>query len=131
MHRRAFVSAMLLTAATSAAGPAKAATLTPYTRKALDIAQETGKPILIFVHAGWCPTCAKQSPIIESLMRQPEFANLVVLKVDFDTQKEVLKAFSVTQQSTLIAMHGTAERGRSVGETGKDAILALMLKATA
>ena len=129
MLRRAFVLGTILAAATDAAMPANAAALAPYTQKALATAQEADKPILIVVHASWCPVCAKQWPIIESLMQNTEFNNLLVFKVDFDTQKDTLRALGVNQQSTLIVMHGTAERGRSVGVTDLDEIRALMLKA--
>ena len=134
MHRRIFVLNSALgivglgvTALTTLA-PAQAATQIPFTTTALGIAQEAGKPILIAVHADWCPVCGKQKPIIDSLAQTPAFQDLVVLVVDFDNQKDVLKALGVTRQSTLIAMHGTAERDRSVGVTAEDAIRALMLK---
>ena len=137
MDRRTFVLNSALgivglgvTALTTLA-PAQAATQIPFTTKALGIAQEAGKPILIAVHADWCPVCSKQKPIINSLTETPAFQDLVVLVVDFDNQKDVLKALGVTKQSTLIAMHGAVERDRSVGITGEDAIRSLVMKTKA
>ncbi len=135
MQRRILLRAVPAAVAFAAAGaalivaaPVDAATRTPFTQKALGAAQEANKPILIAVHAGWCPVCARQTPVIDSLMQKPEFQNLVILTIDFDTQKDALKALGVTRQSTLIAMHGSAERGRSVGVTAQDEIEALMMK---
>lgn len=138
MQRRTLFRAVPAAIAFAAAGaalitatPVDAATHTPFTQQALGAAQEANKPILIAVHADWCPVCAKQTPIINSLMQKPEFQSLVILTVDFDTQKDVLKTLGVTKQSTLIAMHGSVERGRSVGVTAQDEIQALMMKARA
>lgn len=92
----------------------------PFSQKAFAEAQEAGKSILVDVTAPWCPTCAKQHPIIQGL----ETANpkLVVFEVDFDTAKDVLKRFKVQYQSTLISFKGKAEVGRSTGETDAKAI---------
>ena len=124
-------AAALGVATLTGASPAQAATQTPYTPQALGAAQEANKPILIAVHADWCPICSKQKPVIQSLMQTPEFKDLVILVVDYDTQKDVLKTLGVTKQSTLIALHGKAERARSVGVTGQDAIHALMAQTKA
>jgi hypothetical protein len=40
-----------------------------------------------------------------------------VFKVDFDSGKDLLRQWKVTQQSTLIAFKGRAERLRSIGQT--------------
>jgi len=97
----------------------------------LCLAQEAGEPILIVVGASGCPVCIRQRPIIDSLMKRSEFRDLVVLMVDFDTRTDFVQAFKVSAESTLIAMHGTAERGRATGIADKGAILALMRKAMA
>lgn len=99
----------------------------PYDAKAFAEAQEAGKSILVDVHASWCPTCAQQKPIIESL----EKANpkLMVFLVDFDTAKDALKRFRVQYQSTLIVFKGKAEVARSTGDTDPKVIGALVAKA--
>ena len=55
--------------------------------------------------------------------------DLVILMVDFDSQKDVVKSFDVRMQSTLIAFNGKVERERSVGITDPAAIGALVAKA--
>lgn len=95
----------------------------PFDAKAFAEAQNAGKSILVDVQADWCPTCAQQKPIIASL----EQANptLIVLEVDFDRHKDVLKQLKVQSQSTLIAFKGKTEMGRSTGQTDPAAIAAL------
>jgi len=111
-----------------AAGPALAATEAPYTQAAFAAAQQEGKPILVHVTAPWCPTCAQQRPILSKLEADPKFRDLQVFDVDFDTQKDVLRAMGVRMQSTLIAFHGAQEEARSTGATSEDAIRTVLDK---
>ena len=96
---------------------ASAAEVKPFTPAAFDAAGAAGRPILIDVSAPWCPTCKAQHPILSNLEAQPKFKDLVVLDVDFDSQKDVLRRFGVRMQSTLIAFKGDKEMARSTGET--------------
>jgi len=91
-------------------------------------AQKAGKPILLAIHASWCPTCKAQKPILSELMAEPKFKDLIYFIVDFDTQKDAVKFFDAQMQSTLIAFKGTTETGRSVGDTGRSSIAALLNK---
>ena len=98
----------------------------PFDGKAFADAQAAGKSILVDVTAPWCPTCAKQQPIIEGLEReQPQ---LLVLSVDFDSAKDVLKQFGVQAQSTLIVFKGKTEVARATGPTNPEVIHALVAK---
>ena len=108
---------------------AYAATEAPFTPQAFSAAQHSGKPILIDITADWCPVCAKQRPILSELAKDPAFGDLVILKVDFDAQKNVVREMGAQMQSTLIAFHGDHETGRSVGDTDAGSIRALLLKA--
>ena len=56
------------------------------------------------------------------LSTDPEFATVKVFRVDFDSSKELLRRWKVTQQSTLIAFKGQAERRRVTGETEAGAL---------
>ncbi|GLK70658.1 thioredoxin family protein [Ancylobacter dichloromethanicus] len=111
------------------AGAALAASQAPYTQQAFAASQQDGKPILVDIAASWCPVCAKQHPIIDDLATNPSFKDLVIYKVDFDTQKDVVRSFGAKMQSTLIVFRGSKEKGRSVGDTNPDSIKALLEKA--
>ncbi len=110
-------------------GSAQAATETPYSEAAFTAAQQAGAPILIDVSAPWCPVCAKQRPILSQLYDTPEFKELRVFTVDFDTSKPLLHTLGVQMQSTLIVYHGAKEEARATGTTAAPAIHDLLAKA--
>lgn len=119
----ALAAAVMMWFATGAAHAAEA-----YTKQAFMAAQEAGTLILVHVTAPWCPTCRAQKPVVAAVER--ENPALVVYEVDFDSQKDALRAFNVTTQSTLIAFAGKAETGRSTGVTDPMKIKELAGKAT-
>lgn len=131
------VHALLATAALAATVPATdampAATPTPspamtmamapgvairaYDQMAFDQAQAANKPILVWVHAPWCPVCREQEKAIKQITADPAYRDLVVLRIDFDTQKPLWQKFGATMQSTLIGFHGKRETGRVAHES--------------
>jgi thioredoxin 1 len=113
------------------AGVARADEVTAFTPAAFKAAQDAGRPILVEVHAVWCPVCAKQKPILAKLTAEPAFRGLAVFRVDFDSQKDIVRDFKVPMQSALIVFHGGAEKGRSIGDTNEASIRALLQKASA
>ncbi|MGH6713045.1 MAG: thioredoxin family protein [Bradyrhizobium sp.] len=82
--------------------------------------------MLISIHASWCPTCKAQAPILSELRANPKFKDLAYFVVDFDSQKDIVNRFGARAQSTLIAFKGEKEEGRSVGDTRRDSIYALV-----
>ncbi|UPJ65640.1 thioredoxin family protein [Bradyrhizobium sp. 191] len=99
----------------------------PYEPKPFQAAQAANKPILVEVTAPWCPTCRQQKPIVQQIAR--EKPDLVILNVDFDSAKDVLKQLKVQHQSTLIVYRGAKELARSTGETDPTAIRGMIGKA--
>lgn len=104
---------------------ARAAELKNYEAAGFKAAQTSGVPIVIDIAASWCPTCAAQKPIVQSLVADPAYNQMVVFHVDFDSQKDIVRSFGAQMQSTLIAYKGEKETGRSVGDTNQDSIKAL------
>ena len=128
ISRRAVLS-VIAVAAVAGAAPALAAEKRAFDWDTFNAAAKSGRPILIEVSAVWCPTCHRQKPIIAELLQTPEFEDLIVLEIDFDTRKDVLKEFGVRQQATLIAFRGRTEVGRAVGITRRSAIFELASRA--
>ena len=130
MLNRRFVIGALALGATLALSPlASAMSPQTYNQKSFEAAQAAGKPILLHITAPWCPTCKAQAPILSKLEGTPKFKNLVVLNIDFDTSKDLLRKLRVAQQSTLIVFKGSREMGRSTGDTNPASIKALLGKA--
>ncbi len=101
----------------------------PFTAKAFADAQAADKPILVEVHASWCTTCRAQKTILDRLTSEPRFSHMTVLRIDYDAQKDVMRQFGVQVRATLIVFKGETELGRSVGDTHKNSIEALLAKA--
>ncbi len=130
LTRRMFNVAIVGAAAALATrlAPAWASTAIPYSAEAFKAAQASGSPILVEIHADWCPTCKAQLPILDKLTADPKFKNLKIFRVDFDAMKPVVKQFGAQTQSTLIVFRGATELGRSVGDTREASIAALLDK---
>jgi thioredoxin 1 len=126
MHSRRSVLFATVAAVSALAAPAFAAETKTFDPESFAAAEQAGKPILVAIHASWCPTCKAQKPIISELMAEPKFKNLVYFVVDFDSQKEAVKYFGARMQSTLITFKGATETGRSVGDTEASSIAALL-----
>jgi thiol-disulfide isomerase/thioredoxin len=118
--------AAILAVALFGAVPAAAAEWKDFDAASFAEAQKQGKSILVDIFAPWCPTCRAQNPILVQLTREPKYKNLVVFKVDFDTQQADVRALKATSQSTLIAYKGNVETGRSAGDTSPPSIEALL-----
>jgi thioredoxin 1 len=122
-------SLLVAIAAIGFAAPALAAGPVDYSPAAFEAALNSGKPVLVWIHASWCPVCKAQEPTLAKIEADPQYKDLTVVRVDFDSQKEVVKRFGASVQSTLIAFRAGKEVGRSVGETEPGALTALAAKA--
>lgn len=109
MLRRVRLAAVLMAAAVPAL-PANAATEAKFEPAAFAAAQAAGKPIL------------------SRLGADPANKDLVRFVVDFDGQRDALRALNVRSRSTLIAFRGAEEKARSVGVTDEAQIKALVEK---
>jgi thioredoxin 1 len=122
MDRRTLLVASLACVALGGGAVPAAAGVATFDSKAFAAAQEAGEGIVVWVHAPWWPTCQKQEPIVHRLSTEPQFSKVKVFKVDFDSSQDLLRQWKVTQQSTLIAFKGRAERLRSIGQTEPGAL---------
>jgi thioredoxin 1 len=129
--RNAFLFAAMLvsTAVLISISSVAAATAKPFDANIFKTAQAAGKPIVVEIHADWCPECKAQNRVLDRLGSEPRYAPLVRLRVDYDSQKDLVKAFKARQQSTLIVYKGDKELARAVGITAEDKIRALVDKA--
>ena len=96
---------------------ALAGEIKPYSQAGVNKLVAEGKPVLLDIRADWCPTCAAQAPVIRELMAQSKYKDVTTFTIDFDKDTELLKAYNVSFQSTLIVLTGKQEVGRSVGDT--------------
>ncbi len=127
LSRRSVLFAAVAASA-AIATPAFAAGPQPFKDAAFAEAQKAGKPIFVAIHASWCTICQAQKPILAELMADSKFKDLVYFTIDFDSQKDLVRRFGARMQSTLISFKGATEQGRSVGDTNRQSIAALLNK---
>ena len=101
----------------------------PFQQNNFNLLLAEGKPVVLHIHADWCPTCRAQDAVLNELMTMAEFKDLPILRVDFDTEKTVLRTYKVRNQSTFIIFKKGQEVARSTGETDKARIAELLKKA--
>ena len=126
--RRSILRSVLLLVAGMVVSGALLSAERPFNDAEFDAAQRAGKPVLIAVHADWCPTCRVQEEALWELLARKQFAGISVFRVDYDLQKAALKRFGVRAQSTLIVFKGKKEVARSIAQTDRDAIAADLAK---
>ena len=110
--RQVIVSALLLTSAALT----HAIEFQPYSAAALAAAQKADKPVALHFHADWCPTCRAQDKVLQALKAEPGL-DVTVLKVNYDTEKDLKRQYKIQSQSTMVILRGDKERGRLVGDT--------------
>ena len=120
---------IVLSGLAMALAPLPAFARSSFSDAAFKSAATSGQPVLVEFHADWCPTCRAQEKVVNALVGQADYSNVLVLRVLFDTEKDLLKRFGVRQQSTLIMFKDGQEVGRTVGETSSGGIADLLKKA--
>ncbi len=115
MLRRAFLTlvATILAGVTAFAASA----IQPYSKASFDEALNTGKTVVVHVHADWCPVCQKQQPTIQSLAASPAMAKVVFVRVNFDKDRDFLSTYKVPSQATILVFRGGKEVARLSGVT--------------
>lgn len=126
MKRILLVLALVASTSSVAQGEAR---WTDYSAAAFAAAQAAGKTIVVDVHADWCPTCRAQQPILEELATEEALQDAILVKVDFDRQKDFLHTYRIPRQSTILVFNGEHEVARSVAETNRDRLRAMVLSA--
>jgi len=101
----------------------------PFQQAAFDKAVAAGGPVVVYLHADWCPTCKQQAPIVAQLLAEPRMKDLRLFVADFDTETALKQALHVSAQSTFVVFKGGKEVARSTGQTSRDAIEATFAKA--
>lgn len=101
----------------------------PYSHTRFEALQAEGEVVLIDVYATWCSTCAKQQAVLESYRKANPGKQFVILEIDFDKNKDLVRHFRAPRQSTLLIYKGKEQFWFSVAETRPDVIAAELDKA--
>jgi thioredoxin-like negative regulator of GroEL len=127
MPRRRFLAAVALaTLSPLVTRPALAnPVFSRYSKSDFDRFLASGRPVVVHVHADWCPVCRQQQTSFESI-GVSGFKGAHLVRVDFDTEKAFLRQHNVRSQSTILVFKGGVEVARAIGETSAAAITATL-----
>ncbi|MBI2028212.1 MAG: thioredoxin family protein [Candidatus Levybacteria bacterium] len=74
-----------------------------YTKESLNSSKGSGRSVLFFAATTWCQTCSQlDKEIKENAQRLP--SDVTILKVDYDNDREMKRAWGITIQHTLIVL---------------------------
>jgi thioredoxin-like negative regulator of GroEL len=118
MRRRNVLSLIAMSALAAATGRAAfAGDFSAYSAPSFDTALKSGAPVIVHVHADWCPTCRAQAPTLQSMTGDPAYAKATFVRVNFDKDKDFLTGHKVSQQSTILVFKAGKEAARFTGIT--------------
>ncbi|MGV2289726.1 thioredoxin family protein [Trinickia sp. YCB016] len=126
---RYFVLVGLLLASGIAGAGQPGAGERPFDQAAFDHLKAEGKPVVVYFHATWCPTCKIQQPIVDRLSASADLKDVTLFEADYDKEVALKRALHVTQQSTFVVFKNGHEVARSTGETAEPAIKSTLEKA--
>ncbi len=82
-----------------------------------------GKKHILFFHAEWCGTCAKwEKKVQETLGTMAD--NVQILKIDYDSNPEMVKKYGVTKQSTAVFINADGTVFKKEGDPSLESIAA-------
>lgn len=81
--------------------------------------------VLIDFFADWCTPCKMLSPVIEDIAENVS-DKVKICKVNVEAEKELADRFGIMSIPTLVVMKNGTVRNRSIGVTGKKAILDML-----
>lgn len=84
-----------------------------------------GGTVLIDFFAPWCAPCKSMAPVIESVADNAG-ESVKVCKVNIETEKELALKFGIMSVPTLVVIKNGEIKNRSIGVTGKKAILDML-----
>jgi thioredoxin-like negative regulator of GroEL len=118
MIRRQFLAAAAALVLTAPAAMA----METYSKAVFDQMMASGQPVVVHVHAAWCPVCKAQEPTLASLARDEATRGAKQVRVDFDKDKDFLRAHNVPSQSVILVFKGGKETGRVAGRSKMDEV---------
>lgn len=102
-----------------------------YSSQAFAEAQAAGQTIIVDVYASWCPTCQAQQAILEDLKTEAALAEALFVQVNYDRDKDFLRAHRIPRQSVILVFQGEDEVARSIAETDRDRLRHVVLSGAA
>lgn len=75
---------------------------TPYADSLVKSSLASGKNVILFFHAKWCPTCKVADA---NFLKETVPVDTIVLKVDYDMSTELKQKYGITSQHTFVSLN--------------------------
>lgn len=82
---------------------------------------QNNETVLIDIWAAWCGPCKMIAPVVDEIAN--EKANVKVVKIDADTNPEIMAKYGVRSIPTLLYFKNNVLKDKTVGAVPKNAIL--------
>lgn len=89
-----------------------------------ELVMHSEKKVLLDFWATWCGPCRMIAPIVEQIAAERD--DVLVGKIDVDSEMELAVKFGIVSIPTLVVMEGGEVKTKSVGYQPKEDILALL-----
>lgn len=87
--------------------------------------EEYNGTVLVDFFADWCTPCKMLSRVIDDVAENAG-EDIKICKVNVESEKELVKKFGIMTVPTLIVMKDGSVKNRSIGVTGKKAIMDML-----
>lgn len=104
----ALTALFVLTASPAIAGKEFA----PYDKAKLEAAIKSGAPVVVHVHAEWCPICRRQVMVLNELFNDPAIAKIEGVRVNYDKDRDFVSGYKVKRQANILVFKGGKEVAR-------------------
>lgn len=84
------------------------------------------KPVLVDFWAEWCGPCQMMGPIVDEVAEERD--DIIIGKLNVDTQPEIAMRYNVMSIPTLILFENGEEAQKSIGLISKEELLELINK---
>lgn len=84
------------------------------------------KPVLVDFWAEWCGPCQMMGPIVDEVAEERD--DIIIGKLNVDTQPEIALRYNVMSIPTLIVFENGEEAKKSIGLISKEELLELINK---
>lgn len=84
------------------------------------------KPVLVDFWAEWCGPCQMMGPIVDEVAEERN--DIIIGKLNVDTQPEIALRYNVMSIPTLILFENGEEAQKSIGLISKEELLELINK---
>lgn len=75
------------------------------------LAQKSGRKVVLFFHAGWCPFCIEADKDFKANINTDKFPkNLTLIKTDYDSNAELKRKYGITTQHTFVQIDSNGDQ---------------------